>query len=406
MKRKEYLAKRELLMNEAKQLLNEGKLEEVKAMKQEIENLDETFEKAAKEEANLNALEGRVKTIDPKNQSVTAHGTVVASTTIGTTEKQMDDSEEYERVFAKIALKRELNDSEIELYNKYNPENVYTHTTENTEVVIPKSVTKQIISVMKELHPILEDVTPTHIKGVVRYPIHKSVKAGDAKYYVENAETEEEENEFGELVLSGKELSKDIEVSWKLQAMAIDEFIPYLKTELGERMAAAKAKAFLNGTGNTTEPKGVITAIKAEASTPQKVEYKSTGLTYKDVTTARGKLKSMYSSGAKIYANNATIWGELANVTDGQGRPLFVPDPTGDGVGRVLGLVVKEEDALKDGEILIGNMGRGYKENIQEDMKLITDQNAKKRTTSFVGYEVHDGGPIDTGAFVYIVKGV
>ena len=188
--------------------------------------------------------------------------------------------------------------------------------------------------------------------------------------------------------------------------MSIDEFIPYLKAELGERMAAAKAKAFLNGSGNTTEPKGVITAIKAETSTPQKVEYKSTGLTYKDVTTARGKLKSMYSSGAKIYANNATIWGELANVTDGQGRPLFVPDPTGDGVGRVLGLVVKEEDALKDGEILIGNMGRGYKENIQEDMKLITDQNAKKRTTNFVGYEVHDGGPIDTGAFVYIVKGV
>ena len=87
-------------------------------------------------------------------------------------------------------------------------------------------------------------------------------------------------------------------------------------------------------------------------------------------------------------------------------RPLFIPDVTAGGVGRILGVPVFEEDAMKDNEILIGNMASGYKENVQEGMKLVTDQHAKARTTDFVGYETHDGGVYDTKAFAYIVKGV
>ena len=51
-------------------------------------------------------------------------------------------------------------------------------------------------------------------------------------------------------------------------------------------------------------------------------------------------------------------------------------------------------------------MAAGYKENISEDMKLVTENHAKARTTDFVGYEVHDGGVIDEKAFAYLVKGV
>ena len=149
-----------------------------------------------------------------------------------------------------------------------------------------------------------------------------------------------------------------------------------------------------------------MTAIEAEASTPQKVSYKADGLTYKDITAAMAKIKSGYVSGAKIYANNATVWGTLANLMDGQGRPLFIPDVTTGGVGRIFGIPVMEEDAMGDGEILIGNMAAGYKENISEDMKLVTENHAKARTTDFVGYEVHDGGVIDEKAFAYLVKGV
>lgn len=401
MNKKKYLEIRAAMLNEAQNLINQGKIEEAAAKRKEIEKLDADFEEAAKEQANLDALNKEEETVaDMKNLSVEEGG-------LKAVEKiEKKNPVNYEDVFAKVALKRDLNDDEINLFNQMNPENVYVHNTTNTEVVIPETVVGGIIDTMKELHPILADVVPTRIKGVVKYAKRTAIPAGDADYYDEGTETADEENTFGELVLNGKELSKSVTVSWKLQAMSIADFIPFIERELGERMGAAKAKAFVKGKGDAKYPQGVVTAIEAQDNKPQKVSYKADGLTYKDITAAMAKIKSKYVSGAKIYANNTTVWNTLANILDGQNRPLFVPDVTTGGVGRIFGMPVMEEDAMGDGEILIGNMAAGYKENISEDMKLVTEQHAKARKTDFVGYEVHDGGVIDEKAFAYLVKGV
>ena len=401
MNKKKYLEIRAAMLNEAQDLINQGKIEEAAAKRKEIEKLDADVEEAAKEQANLDALNKEEETVsDMKNLSVEEGG-------LKAVEKiEKKNPVNYEDVFAKVALKRDLNDDEINLFNQMNPENVYTHNTTNTEIVIPETVIGGIIDEMKELHPILADVNATRIKGTVEYVKRTAIPAGDADYYDEATATADEENTFGELILTGKELSKAVTVTWKLQAMAVADFIPFIKRELGERMGAAKAKAFVKGKGDAKYPQGVVTAIEAEESTPQKVSYKADGLTYKDITAAMAKIKSGYVSGAKVYANNTTVWGTLANVMDEQGRPLFIPDVSAGGVGRIFGIVVKEEDAMGDGEILIGNMGAGYKENISEDMKLVTENHAKARKTDFVGYEVHDAGVIDEKAFAYLVKGV
>ena len=401
MNKEKYLKMRTAMLDEAQNLINEGKIEEAATKRKEIEKLDVDFEEASKEQANLDALNTENENVtDMKNLSVEEGGLK----TVDKTEK--NNVVNYEDVFAKVALQRDLNEDEVNLFNQMNPENVYTHNTTNTEIVIPETVIGGIIDTMKELHPILADVVPTRIKGTVKYVKRTGIPAGDADYYDEATPTADEENKFGELTLNGKELSKAVTVTWKLQAMAVSDFIPFIQRELGERMGVAKAKAFVKGKGDAKYPQGVVTAIEAEESTPQKVSYKADGLTYKDITVAMAKIKSGYVSGAKIYANNATVWGTLANLMDGQGRPLFIPDVTVGGVGRIFGIPVMEEDAMGDGEILIGNMAAGYKENISEDMKLVTENHAKARTTDFVGYEVHDGGVIDEKAFAYLVKGV
>lgn len=401
MNKEKYLEMRAALLDEAQNLINEGKIEEAATKRAEIEKLDADFEKTSKEQANLDTLnKENDKVTDMKNLSVSEGG-------LKAVEKiEKKNPVNYEDVFAKVALQRDLNEDEINLFNEMNPENVYTHNTTNTEILIPETVIGGIIDTMKELHPILADVTPTRIKGTVKYVKRTGIPAGDADYYDEATPTADEENKFGELTLNGKELSKAVTVTWKLQAMAVADFIPFIQRELGERMGAAKAKAFVKGKGDAKYPQGVVTAIEKEDSTPQKVSYKADGLTYKDITAAMAKIKSKYVSGAKIYANNTTVWNTLANILDGQNRPLFVPDVTKGGVGRIFGMPVMEEDAMGDGEILIGNMAAGYKENVSEAMKLVTENHAKARTTDFVGYEVHDGGVIDEKAFAYLVKGV
>ena len=399
MNRKEYLARRKKMLDEAQNFIAMSKLEDAKAKREDIEKLDMEFEATAKEQANLDAL-------NETNNVVNLEDNVVNIGGLNSVDRIMTSEVSYDEVFSKVALQRDLTAEEIAVFNQMNPENVYTHTTLNTEIVIPETVVGGITDIMKELHPILADVASTRITGTVKYVKRTAIAAGDADYYDEATATVDEENTFGELVLNGKELSKAVTVSWKLQAMAVADFIPFIQRELAERMGAAKARAFVKGAGDAKYPQGVVTAINAEAGTPQKVTYPSTGLTYANITAAMAKIKSAYVRGSKIYANNGTVWNTLANLMDGQGRPLFVADVTAGGVGRIFGIPVLEEDALGDGEILIGNMAAGYKENISEAMKLVTEQHAKPRKTDFVGYEVHDGGVIDEKAFAYLVKGV
>ena len=216
--------------------------------------------------------------------------------------------------------------------------------------------------------------------------------------------TADEKNDFGEVVLSGHDLSKSVTVSWKLQSMAVEAFIPFLQQELGERIGAAKAAAIVKGTG-TNQPKGILTVLKAQSGKPQVVSY-AASITYKEITTAVAKIASTFIGGAKVYANNSTLWNELANIMDKDGRPIFVPDPVSGGVGRLFGKLVEVEDALADGEVLIGNCKKGYVMNIQEPMKLVTEQHAKARTTDFVGYEVNDGNVLAEKAFAFIGKNV
>ena len=166
MNREKYLKMRNEMMAVAQNLLNEGKIEEMQAKKKEIEKLDADFETASTEQANLAALENKIPAYDPENNSVSP----IAGKVVGTTE-QDNSKVDYETVFAKVALKRQLNNAEIEMYNKYNPENAYTHNTTNTAIMIPETVIAGIMKEAAELHPILEDVRKLGIKGTIRVSI-------------------------------------------------------------------------------------------------------------------------------------------------------------------------------------------------------------------------------------------
>lgn len=397
MNKEAYFEKRNALIFAAQNLLNEGKFEDVEAKKKEIEELDNLYTKISEEQANLMSLENNVPALDLNNSNVSIPAATVVGGTI------INNEVNYEEVFAKVALNRELTNEEINVFNKYNPENVYTHSTKNTEIVIPETTIGGIEGMAAELHPILNDVVATRIKGTLRFVKHTEITSGDAKYYDENDATEDEENKFAELSLGGKELSKSITVSWKLQAMAINEFLPFLKRELGERMGAAKAYGVVKGLGDDKNPQGIITALDKEAGKPQIVEVSE--INYESFTKAFSKIASQFNGGLKIYANNSTIWNTIANIKDKNDRPIFLDNViTPMSVGKVLGRDVVVEDALAEDEIIIGNVRNGYVMNIQETMKLTTEEHAKPRVTDFVAYEVNDGGVRNEKAFAVIRK--
>jgi HK97 family phage major capsid protein len=408
MKKDQYLEMRNSLMEEAENLINEKKFEDSEAKMQEIKDLDNSWEDAKKAQANLNALKDSKEVTKLENKSVNVEGGKVLEN-IQEPVKVLDDAKVYENAWAKQMMGKSLNEAEKEVFNKVNKEfnNAYTHDTGNTTVLIPETVAAGIWSRAEEMYPLYADAKKFSVRGKLSIKKHVSIDAGDAAWYTEDVVTADEQNTFGELNLDGHELAKAVTVSWKLKSMAMAEFIPYIVNELGERVGVALGVAAARGTG-VNQPRGVETALLAEVGTPQVVTYDPdnattpVALSYGAITDAISRIHSSYLSGSAIYANNAAIWNELANLMDDNGRPLFVPDVTSGGVGRMFGLVVKPDAGVSPGSIIIGNASKGLVFNVNEPMSVATEDHVKARTTDYAAYTIVDGDVIDEKAFALI----
>jgi len=395
-------------MNTIQSLINEGKIEEANEKMKEVTALDEQWDAIAAAQANMNALNDNKRVFDIQNCSGTQveGGTVTAKVNFGFSSaadsgdemKDLYRSDAYKNAWAKSMMGKPLTAEETDIVEKVN---VYTHTTENTGIVIPETVVSGIWDMIEELFPLWNDVQKTYIKGA-----YNALIGGDStesKWYDEETETEDGKETIGELSLSGCELSRSVTISWKLREMAVEDFIPYIQRKLARKMGAGLGYGASHGKGKPSasefkpEPLGIVTALKKEEKTPQVTNYTKGALAYKDLTSARAKVK-VGANELAIYANGTTIWGELANVVDGNGRPLFIPDPANSSVYRILGMMVKEDDSMLDGEILMSSPFVGYLANVNKDMSVMTEEHVKKRTVDYCGYTIVDGGVTSTKA--------
>lgn len=409
MNKEQYLNKRQTLMTEAENLIKEGKVKEAEAKMKQIEELDATFEDAAKAQANLNALRGNAVVTNIANKST--HVNPVA--TLGDTGKgpvAKNDKELYNVAFAKTLMGTALSNEETEVFNEVNAEfRKKTHTAEEYQILVPETVVAGIWKEIGDLHPILSDLRKMNIPGNVTF-LKSNKKTSDADWVDEGDQPNDEKLGFAKLELTGCELIKSISVTWKMKKMSIDEFIPYITSELAEAMAGSIAYGVVRGKGKPGEngdwkaqARGIITALEAEEGTPR-IHSTATSFAYEDLTKLMGSIKSGYSAGAVIYANNHTIWNELATICDATGRPYFVPNPVDGGVGRILGKVVKEEDAMKDGEVLLASVARGYKMNENESISIYQEDHVKQRVTDYMAYAIIDGDVMTTKAFALLKK--
>ncbi len=409
MNKKAYLEKRAKLLDEAEAFINEGRLEEAEAKEQEIKDLDEKFDKISKAQANFNALKGNAVVVeDVQDMQVGGDN----ATPVPTDDKLVDEKDAYKKAWAKVMIGQKLTSDERAIFDDTNKEFHNTVQTANTHaVVIPETVTADIWTEAEKRYPIIADTDMTFVPGDLTI-LQETNSGADAAWYDEDTEVTDGELAIGELNLTGCELAKAVPVSWKLRKMSIERFIPYITKLLGRKMGASLAKGFVSGKGKPgegdtfkPEPKGVRTALLAEASTPQVVEYTEGaegGIGYTTMTEGMGKVKSVYKPGAAIYATSTTIWGQLANILDSMGRPIFIPDVTGGGIGRMFGLVVKEDDSIEEDEVLIANMADGYAANVNENMTVYTEDHIKKRYTDYMSYTIVDGAPETTKAFALI----
>lgn len=410
---KEYSESRKNLITEANTLIDEGKLDEANAKMDEVKDLDEKWDKTAETLANAKALEGEQRAYNIQNiTDSAAAGAVATAGATGvvtaelrfptgkedTTETPLYATDVYKNAWAKTMMGKPLTAEEAEVFKNAND---YTHTTGNTGVVIPKTVADGIWDMIEELYPYWNDIQKTYVKGNYTVPI--SDESTDAKWYEEADKVEDGKETLRELALTGCELSRSITIAWKLKEMAPEDFIPYIQRKMARKMGAGLGYGVTHGKGkpasneHKAEPMGVVTALKKETEKPQVATYEKGKLTYKDLTNERAKVK-VGANELCVYANSNTIWSELANVTDANGKPIFIPDPSVSGVFRILGMEVKQDDAMSDGEILMSSPYVGYQANVNKELTVMTEDHVKDRTTDYCGYAIVDGGVTSTKA--------
>lgn len=394
MNREQYLKQREEMVNELEGMVAAGISDlDFTNKKKAIEDLDLKFENAAKQQANLNALKEH-ENVNLQNISAKEAGTILnMGQTTNILEPQISKEEMQNIAFGKAVMGKPLN--ELEMQNvEYAADN---------QVVIPTTLLNEIIGDLSTLNPFFGDVRKFNVKGVLTLPKHVRIVSGDAKFENEKDEKVAQDNEFATVTLGAKEISKLIEVSFQLEAMSIPAFIQFLRKEIVDRVSTVIGEAVFTGEGGAASFEGIVTAL---ADTPQTMTYTAGGLTYKNLTSALASIDSKALSGVAIYANSTTVWNEIANLVDGNGRPYFVADVIGGGVGRIFGHVVKVDDGAPTGAIVIANASRAYAVNTNESLSVQSDKDLKRRVNQYLAYTLMDGAVTDEKAAVVLTTTV
>ncbi len=397
MNKEEYLKQREALMNDARNAIDKGKSEDANKAMKSVKDLDAKWDQQTKDQANLAALDDHA----PITLDNAVHIASVANVQ-PLTEQRLNalgkTQPTYDKVWAKTLLGHTLNAAEQAVFDKENARlndgTPFSHQTGNTPTLIPNTVAAGIWKIAEEQYPAFADAKKFNVSGTLTINKHDGIVSGDAQWVDENAQVDDEQNKFSQLVLKGYELNKVATVSWKMKSMSEEDFISFLTQELGDRLGVALGVAIHQGDGKHS-PLGIETALKAEEGTPQVATYKDQ-IAYKDITSTMAKIHSSFAGKAAVYANSKTIWNQLANIVDGQSRPLFIASPINGGVGSILGLVVKPDAGVNDGDVLIADVTDTVVVNINQALTVATEDHVKGRSTDYGAYAIADAGLLTT----------
>ena len=279
------------------------------------------------------------------------------------------DSKEYRTAWCKEMLGMPLTDEE---------RTAFIHTTGTTEgqtagYTVPTTLLNQIWDLIEEKHSILQDITIYRTGTILEVAKRTAIAAGDAATVSEGAApSNDENNTFAKVTLSGKDFAKCVDISYALGLMSIDGFEQFIINEIADRLGAALAS-------------DVMTQIATDFDTSHNdLDAATSGkVVWTDIAGAFSVLKNVGSP--VVYASAATIYKYLVGMVDTTGRPIFQQSANEGVRGYLLGAPVKVEDAAGTDLIWIGDP-KQVVGNMVQDIMVESDKDIKKHVITYSGY--------------------
>ncbi len=366
----------------------------MKEIKSEVPNADnEKFEEL---EAEFRSLEKKRKILKIENE-VKSDGVDVIEKRSKVDDKNKRYTAEddiYKRAWAKSLMMQKLDNEERKAINDVNYRSMgsaITNTSEtfnaptvdidgvnNGGLFIPTTVMYDLLGTENIESPVLRDVAKLKITGTISFPYEKS--STDAKWYEEDEETEDMSIEWAEFTLTGRELSKSIRITWKLEKMTPNSFVNYILSELKKKMTPALIKSVIYGSGNN-EPNGI-------SNTTLQYNYDADDNLIEHIANSFLKLPKTERAGAKAYVSDE-IYTKLTLQKDGAGNYVYRHD--GNGSVKIAGRYrVEAEPYLLADDFIVGNLSN-YKLNENESVTIVKDIHGKSRINDYTAHAIYDG---------------
>lgn len=294
---------------------------------------------------------------------------------------------EYRSAWLKQLRRIPLNEAE---------KRAYSNASTTGAEVIPTQTANEIISKVKQLAPMLNEVTLLHVKGAVKFAIEGTNNA--AAIHTENATITAAADTLTYVSLSGYEIIKLVQISDTVMTMSIAAFESWIVNMLAEAIARKIEDLLINGTGSS-EPKG-INAANTWATTNSVSVAKTGSLSSANVQTLIGLLPAGYDRNGKFVMNKKTLFVDFMplqdnsknNIVTVQGNSYFV-----------YGYPVLLSDYVTDHEAFLGDFKKVCA-NLAENIGLKNAYDINSNSYKYSGIAIFDCIPAIGEAIVKLVK--
>lgn len=272
----------------------------------------------------------------------------------------------------------------------------YANASGTGAEVVPTQTANEIISKVKKLAPMLNEVTLLHVKGAVKFVVEGT--NNDAAIHTENAAITPAADTLTTVTLSGYEIVKLVQISDTVMTMSIAAFESWIVDMLAEAIARKVEDFFINGTG-TSQPKGIDKANTWGATNSVTVGA-SASLTAANVQTLIGLLNAGYDRNAKFVMSKRTLFTDFMPLQDNsknhivtvQGNSYFV-----------YGYPVLLSDYVKEHEAFLGDFKKVCA-NLAESINVKNAYDIDTNSYKYSGIAIFDCQPAIGEAFVKLVK--
>lgn len=304
--------------------------------------------------------------------------------------KETDDpfgTPEYRSAWLKHIRRLPLNDAE---------KRAYSNATGAGAEVIPTQTANEIISKVKKLAPMLNEVTLLHVKGAVKFAIEGTNNA--AAIHTENASITAAADTLTTVSLSGYEIVKLVQISDTVMTMSITAFESWIVNMLAEAIARKVEDLLINGTGSS-QPKGIENANTWGATNSVTVA-KTGALTAANVQTLIGLLPSGYDRNGKFVMNKKTLFTDFMPLQDNSKNHIVTVQ---NNAYFVYGYPVLLSDYVADHEAFLGDFKKVCA-NLAENIGVKSAYDIDTNSYKYSGIAIFDCAPAIGEAIVKLVK--